>query len=95
MYQEVPSQVKVEDEDLKEFAVKVCIHQGSVLSLFIFAVVMDVVTEEVANEGSALMYVDDLVLICKTKEDARQRFVAWRNALENKGLKVKYVRQRL
>ena len=34
------------------------------------------------------MYADDLVLICETKEEARQRFVAWRNALENKGLKV-------
>ena len=36
--------MKVEDEDLKEFAVGVGIYQGSVLSLFIFAVVMHVVT---------------------------------------------------
>ena len=49
---------------------------------------MDVVTEEVAKEGHALMYTDDLVLMCETKEEARQRFVAWRNALESKGLKV-------
>ena len=28
------------------------------------------------------------MLICETKEEARQRFVAWRNAFENKGLKV-------
>ena len=41
-----------------------------------------------AKEGRALMYADYLVLICKTKEEARQRFVAWRNALESKGLKV-------
>ena len=33
----------------------------------IFAVVMNVVTEEVAKEGCALMYVDDLVLIRETK----------------------------
>ena len=43
-------------------------------------VVMDVMTEEVANEGHALMYADDPVL---TKEEARRRFVAWRNALES------------
>ena len=55
---------------------------------FIFTVVMDVVTEEVANEGCALMYAADLVLICRTKEEATWRFVAWRNALESKGLKV-------
>ena len=49
---------------------------------------MDVVTQEVANEGHALMYADDLVLICKTKEEARRRFVAWRETLGSNGLKV-------
>ena len=43
----VLSLVKVEGEDSKEFAVRVGIHQGSILSPFIFDVVMDVVTEEV------------------------------------------------
>ena len=88
MNQEVLSQMKVEGENSKEFAVRVGIHQGSILLPLIFAVVMDVVTEEVAKEGRALMYADDLVLICETKEEARQRFVAWRNAFESKGLKV-------
>ena len=78
----------MEGENSKEFAVRVGIHQGSILSPFIFAVVTDVVTEEVANEGCALMYADDLVLICETKEEARWRFLAQRNALESKGLKV-------
>ena len=41
MYKEVLSQVKVEGEDSKEFAVRVGIHQGSILLPFIFAVVMD------------------------------------------------------
>ena len=67
---------------------RVGIHQASVLSPFIFAVMMDVVIEEVANEGHVLMYADDLVLICETKEEARQRFLAWRNAFASKGLKV-------
>ena len=71
MYQEVLSRVKMEGEDSKEFAVRVGIHQGSILSPLIFAVVMDVVTEEVANKGHALTHADDLVLICETKEEAR------------------------
>ena len=54
IYKEVLSWVKVEGEDSKEFAVRVNIHQGSVLSPFIFAVVIDVVTEVVENEGRAL-----------------------------------------
>ena len=40
---------KVEGEDSKEFAVRVGIHQGSILLPLIFDVVMDVVTEEVAR----------------------------------------------
>ena len=68
MYQEVLSQVKVEGEVSKEFTVRVGIHQGSVFSPFIFAVV----AEEVANERCALMFANDLVLICETKEEARQ-----------------------
>ena len=68
---------------------QVCIqHQESILLPLIFDVVMDVVTEEVPKEGCVLMHADDLVLICETKEEARQRFVTWRNALESKGLKV-------
>ena len=64
--------MKVEGENSKEFAVRVGIHQGSILSPLIF----DVVIEEVARDGRALMYADDLVLICETKEEAGQRFVA-------------------
>ena len=68
MYKVVLSQVKVEGEDSKKFIVRVGIHQGSVLSPFIFSVAMDVVTEKMANERHALMYADGLVLICETKE---------------------------
>ena len=35
---------------------------GFIFAPFIFDVVMDVVTEEMAKEGHALMYADDLVL---------------------------------
>ena len=56
---------------------------------------MDVVIKVVAKEGHALIYADDLVLIFETKEEARQRFVAWRNMLESKGLKVNISKTRL
>ena len=34
------------------------------------------------------MCADDKVLICETMGEAKWRFVAWRNALESKELKV-------
>ena len=57
-------------------------------TIVMFYNLCDVVTEEVARNGHALMYADDLVLICDTKEAARRRFIAWRYVFESKGLKV-------
>ena len=51
----------------EEFEVNVGMYQGSVLSPFLFAMVVDVVTEFV-REGalSELLYADDLVLMSET-----------------------------
>jgi hypothetical protein len=88
MYEGVVSQVRLEGEDSDDFTVRVGIHQGSVLSPFLFAIVMDVVTEEVAKEGWYEMFADDLVLICRSRSEAERKFIAWKSALETKGLKV-------
>ena len=79
--------VRVGSETSKEFWVQVGVHQGSVLSLLIFAIVGDVVTEH-AREGllNEILYVDDLVLMSESMDDLRERFQKWRSALEGKGL---------
>ena len=65
------------------------LHQGSVLSTLLFAVVMDVVSSE-ARSGppSELLYVDDLILIGPTMEQLGRLVVEWRVSLLNKGLKM-------
>ena len=64
-------------------------HQGSVLSPFLFAVVVDVVTV-FAREGALceLPYADDFVLMSETIEGLRNRFLKWKEVLESRGLKV-------
>ena len=61
------TRVGVDNELSEELEIKVGMHQGSVLSPFIFALVIDVVTE-FAREGalSELLYADDLVLMNET-----------------------------
>ena len=56
-------------------------HQESVLSPFLLAVVVDVVTE-FSREGalSELSYVDNLVLISETIMGLRNNFVKWKDA---------------
>ena len=73
----------------QEFEIKVGMHQGSLLSPFIFTVVVDVVTE-LAREGvlSELLYADDLVLMSETIEGLWNKFLEWKEAFESKGLNV-------
>ena len=73
----------------EEFEVKVGIHQGSVLSPLLFAIVVDVITEN-AGRGvvNELLYADDLVIVSKGMEDLKERFWNCKDALESKGLKV-------
>ena len=59
-------QIRMDSELSEEFEVKVGMHQGSVLSPFLFAMVVDVVTEFARGTLSELLYDDDLVLISET-----------------------------
>ena len=71
------------------FRVRVDVHQGSVISPLVFAIVVDAVTEQ-ARKGLfvEILCVDDLVLMSKNWEDLRERFQKWRGALESKEMKV-------
>ena len=83
------AKIRVDCELSEELEVKVGMNNGSLLSPFLFAVVVDVVTE-FAIEGvlSELLYADDLVLMSETIEGLRNKFFKWNEAFESKGLKV-------
>ena len=77
-YEGAKTRIRVDFELSEEFEVKMGIHQECVLSPFLFAVVVDVVTE-FAREGalSELLYADDLVLMSETIEGLRDKFLEW------------------
>ena len=56
--------------------IKVRLHQGSVLSYFLFVVVVDVVTE-FARESvlSELLYADDFVMMSEMIEEFWNKFI--------------------
>ena len=86
LYEAVKTRVRVDSELSEEFEVKVGILQGSVLSPFLLAVVVDVVTEFVSeNVLSKLLYADDLFLTSETIEGLRNKFIKWKEAFESKG----------
>ena len=56
-------------------------HHRSVLSPFLFAVVVDVITEYAREAApSELLYDDDLVLMSETIEGLRNKFLKWKEA---------------
>ena len=89
LYVGAKTRVRVDSELSEQFEVKVGMHQGSVLSPFLFALVVDVVTE-FAREGalSELLYADDLVMMSETIERLRNKFMKWKEAFESMSLKV-------
>ena len=89
MYRDCGTEVRCAAGKTETFKVKVGLHQGSALSPLLFAVVMDVLTDDVRRETPwNMMFADDIVLMNKEKGQAEEELEGWRNALEIRGLKV-------
>ena len=89
LYEGSMTKVKVGSEFSEEFYVAIGVHWGFVFLSWLFAIVVDVVTEN-TKEGliKEAFYVDDLVLMSEMMEGLKKRFLKWRSALESKGLKM-------
>ena len=89
LYEGAMTRVRVDSELSEEFVVEMEMHQGSVLSPFLFALVVDVVTE-FTREGvlNELLYADDSIRLIESIEGLRNKFLKWKEAFESKGLKI-------
>ena len=89
MYEESETVVRCAVGTIESFKVKVGLHQGSVLSPFLFVVIMDRLTDEVRREPPwTMLFADDIVICKKTREEVEQRLECWRYSLERRGMKV-------
>ena len=73
----------------EEFKVGVGLHQGSALSTFLFAIIMDKLTEDIRKDAPwGMLFADDIVLSRKNHRELEDDLEIWRNVLERRGLKV-------
>ncbi|KAK3564068.1 hypothetical protein QTP86_007525 [Hemibagrus guttatus] len=89
MYERSRTVVRCAVGQTEEFNVEVGLHQGSVLSPFLFAIVMDQLSEEVRQESPwTMMFADDIVICSESREQVEENLERWRFALERRGMKV-------
>ncbi|KAK3560504.1 hypothetical protein QTP86_009647 [Hemibagrus guttatus] len=89
MYERSRTVVRCAVGQTEEFNVEVGLHQGSALSPFLFAVVMDQLPEEVRQESPwTMMFADDIVICSESREQVEENLERWRFALERRGMKV-------
>ncbi|KAK3571592.1 hypothetical protein QTP86_015323 [Hemibagrus guttatus] len=89
MYERSRTVVRCAVGQTEEFNVEVGLHQGSALSPFLFAIVMDQLSEEVRQESPwTMMFGDDIVICSESREQVEENLERWRFALERRGMKV-------
>ena len=89
MYNNARSRVRVGSEYSEEFEVGVGVHQGSVLSLLLFIIVLEALSRYFrVGVPWELFFADDLVIIATSLEECVERVKGWKEGLESKDLHV-------
>ena len=65
------------------------LHQGSALSPYLFALVMDEVTRDIQGDIPwYMLFADDVVLVDESRTGVNQKLKLWRETLEFKGFRL-------
>ena len=79
-----------------EFAVKVGVHQGSVLSPLLFIIVLEALSKKFRTGLPwELFYADDLALLAESEEKLLEMIKHWKDSMKQKWLKVNMVKTKV
>jgi hypothetical protein len=89
MYTNVVTSVRTSDGDTDDFRINIGLHQGSALSPYLFALVIDGVTRDIQGDIPwCMLFADDMVLIEESRSCVLQKLELWRQMLEAKGFRL-------
>nr|CBL94163.1 putative RNA-directed DNA polymerase (Reverse transcriptase) [Malus domestica] len=87
MYEGAKTAVRTYEGQTESFPITVGLHQGSSLSPYLFALVMDELTGHIQDDIPwCMLFAYDIVLIDETQEGVNAKLNLWREVLESKGL---------
>ena len=89
MYDGATTTVRSAAKLTEEFKVGVGLHQGSALSPFLFAIIMNKLTENIRKDAPCdMLFADDIMLSRQNHRELDNDLEIWRNAPKRRGLKV-------
>jgi hypothetical protein len=79
MYNNVVTSVQTSDRDTNDFPLNIGLHQGSALSPYLFALVMDEVTRDIQGDIPwCMLFADHVVLVDESRTVVDQKLELWR-----------------
>jgi hypothetical protein len=85
MYDKVVTSVRTIDGDKNVFPINIGLHQGSALSPYIFALVIDEVTRDIQGDIPwCMFFAGDVVLEDESREGVNRKLELWRQTLESR-----------
>ncbi|KAE8684196.1 myosin-J heavy chain-like isoform X2 [Hibiscus syriacus] len=89
MYCRSTMYVRTTISDTEAFPVEIGLQQGSALSPYIFALIMDdIYCATPDGVPWCMLFADDIVLVAETRTELNSRLATWKTALEEKGLRI-------
>ena len=85
----IVTSVRTNFSNTNYFPIKIGLHQGSALSPYLFALVMDEVTRNIQGDIPwCMLFADDVVLVDESQAGVNRKLELWRQTLESKGFRL-------
>jgi hypothetical protein len=82
MHNSVVTSVRISDGDTNDFPINIWLHQGSALSHYLFALVIDEVIRDIQGGISwCMLFTDDVVLVDESRTGVGQKLELWRRKI--------------
>ncbi|GKB64014.1 ataxia telangiectasia mutated family protein, partial [Tanacetum coccineum] len=89
MYDGAKTRVRSSMGNTEFFLMEVGLHQGSAISPYLFALILDKLSRGIQeNIHWSMVFVDDIVLVAESADGLNLRLENWRKTLEDNGLRI-------